>query len=172
MQSAIIFVSSALALAACSSKDSTPTSTPTSTATRTLVTRPLTLGSPQNLLLNPFVGGELKTGWGHFRAGYDTGASATMQRTFLSASPVGGAVSIETVPAGSVPSGASTVTVTAPFLGGPGTFHADVWLSAASASGAALPIASVASAVTIAVTSPDTTTSTTLVASARDVRRP
>jgi len=155
MRSAII--AAALSVAACTSNDSAPT--------RTLVTRPLTLGSPQNLLLDPFVGGELKGGWGHFRAGFDTGASAAMQRTFLSASPVGGAVSIETVPAGAVPSGASSVTVTAPFLGGPGTFHADVWLSATGAGGIALPFSSVASAVKIAITSPDATTSTALVAS-------
>lgn len=131
---------------------------------RTLVLRPLTLGSPQNLILDPFIGGELKTGWGHFRAGYDTGAAASMQRTFLSASPVGGAVSIEVVPAGGAPSGATIVTVAAPFVGGSGTFHAAVWLSATDTSGA--PVENVASAAAVAITSPDSTSSTALTPSA------
>ena len=46
------------------------------TPTRTLIARPLTVGSPRNLLLDPFVGGELKSGWGHFNAYYDTGTTA------------------------------------------------------------------------------------------------
>jgi hypothetical protein len=134
---------------------------------RTLVTRPLTLGSPQNLILDPFVGGELKGGWGHFTAGYDTGASAAMQRTFLSASPVGGAVSIEVVSGGGQTAGASSLTLAAPFLGGPGTFHADVWIAANDATtGAPLPFTSVASAVSIAITSPDSTSSTQLAVTA------
>ena len=138
------------------------------TPTRTLVTRPLTVGSPRNLLLDPFVGGELKSGWGHFNAYYDTGTTAATERTFLSASPVGGGVAGELVPvpAGGAPPGASNITVTAPFLGGPGSFHADVWVSASDATGAAVPFASVASAVTVAVTSPDAGTSSALVASA------
>jgi hypothetical protein len=147
-----------LAAAACTPDSGAPT--------RTLVTRPLTLGSPQNLLLDPFVGGELKGGWGHFGAGYDNGVSAAMQRTFLSASPVGGAVSIELVPAGGVPPGASSVTLAAPFLGGPGTFHADVWISAIGSTGAPVPFASVASAVSITIMAPDWTTPTPLVATA------
>jgi hypothetical protein len=136
------------------------------TPTRTLVTRQLTVGSPHNLLLDPFVGGELKSGWGLFSAYYDTGATALTQRTFLSASPVGGGVSVKLVPAGGAPSGVSSISVTAPFLGGPGSFHADVWVSASDATGAAVPFASVASAVSVAVTSPDASTSTALVAGA------
>jgi hypothetical protein len=146
--------------AGCKSNDAGAAPTPK----RTLVTRQLTVGSPHNLLLDPFVGGELKSGWGLFSAHYDTGATAVRQRTFLSASPVGGGVSVELVPAGGVPSGASSLTLTAPFLGGPGSFHADVWVSASDATGAAVPFASVASAVTVAVTSPDSSTSTALVA--------
>jgi hypothetical protein len=153
----IVLFALALALAACKPDTAQP---------RTLVVRPLTLGSPQNLLLDPFIGGELKTGWGHFRAGYDTGASVATQRTFLSASPVGGAVSIEALPAGGVPAGATSMVVAAPFVGGPGTFHAAVWLSVTDTSGAPLPFDGVASAVTVAVTSPDSTSSTPLVPSA------
>jgi hypothetical protein len=139
---------------------------PDSGTTRTLITRPLTLGSPQNLILDPFVGGELKGGWGHFSAGYDNGVSVTMQRTFLSASPVGGAVSIELVPAGNVAPGVSSITLAAPFLGGTGTFHADAWISARDSTGAPLAFESVASAVSIAITSPDATSSTSLTAGA------
>ncbi len=144
-----------LALTACKPDTAQP---------RTLVIRPL--GSPQNLILDPFIGGELKTGWGHFRAGYDTGDSVAMQRTFLSASPVGGGVSIEVLPAGGVPAGASSMTVAAPFVGGAGTFHAAVWLSATDTNGAPLAFDSVVSAVAVAITTPDSTSSTSLTASA------
>jgi hypothetical protein len=118
---------------------------------RTMITRPLTLGSTQNLLLDPFVGGEYKAGWGHFVAD----AHVTLSRTFLSASPVGGAVSVERLGASQSPAGTSAATLRAPFLGGPGSFHAAVWVAADDPQGHPLPFANVAGSVSATIASAD-----------------
>ncbi len=133
---------------------------------RTLTTRPLMPTSPLNLLRDPLVGGD-GTNYGEFRAYFvETGTNIPLTRTFQSVSPVGGAVSVKELRDLPDPAGAKTVRTTASFLGGAGSFHATIWLSAGDVSTMPVPFASAAPSVTVTLLGSDGSVQSTLTAAA------
>jgi hypothetical protein len=154
-----------LALAACSSTDagSAPDLDlrplaplgedavgPGSAALRTVTTRPLLGTSPRNLLLDPFVTGDMS--WGHFvgvrlPVGAPPRAVAPV-RSFVSRSPAGVAAPVATLAAAGA---RGSIQVVAPFPGGSDPFDADVWVSAGNAAGEPVAFETVAHAVHVAL---------------------
>ncbi len=117
---------------------------------RTLVQRPLMPTSPQNLLRDPFIGGDGDQSYGKFLSFYDNGNGIPLHRTFQSVSPIGGAVSISELRNLPLPLGASEARIIAAFPGGSGSFHASLWLSAGDGNANPIPFAS-ASGIEVAL---------------------
>jgi hypothetical protein len=132
---------------------------------RQLVTRSLMPTSANNLLRDPLIGGDGSPSWGQFRAFYEDGDDVAITRTFVSTSPVAGAVSIEELrdypPAGT----ATTIAFMGSFLGTTGTVDASIWLSAGDSNADPVAFATASSAITVSLLANDGSTVSTLVAS-------
>jgi hypothetical protein len=136
-----------------------PTTAP-QTAPRTMITRSLMPTSPQNLLRDPAVGGNegfldastflgVPAIPGAANAAFFQTQLLPLTHTFQSDSPLGGTAAITELRQPQLLSSQTGATVLCSFMGGPGNFHASVWLSAGDANAQPIPFANAEPALSV-----------------------